>query len=161
MNAGVDMDSCSVHAKTIGPKKLCTRVIITMYTSIPTNEFTTLFDAIEKMFQAAEKQCTPFCVLFHLHSGVSLGPLQIGSLVMILSKYRHVTKKHSITTAIVASSSLSDIVNMIFSMYRPVGHVEFTEDLSAAKHHCKLRACEYESSINESALSEFSEMKVD
>ena len=154
----VSMNSCGVSAKSIGKKKLCTRVIITVRTSMPSNEFATLLAAIEEMFQNTETNGRKFCVIFDLHSGVALGPLQMGSLVMTLGKYRHITKKHSITTAIVASKNLSGIINVIFEMYKPVGHVKVTDDLIAAKEHCKSRACAYESSIDG---NDGSEVKVD
>lgn len=143
MNANVHTDSFSITSKKIG--RTCSRVIITLYSVIPTDEFSTMIGCFERLFNAAEANDASYCVLFHIHNEATLHPLQMGSLVMTLTKYRHVTQKHSITTAIVASSKVSGILNLIVSMYKPVGHVEVTDDLRAAKDHCKIKVRAHES----------------
>ena len=72
------------------------------------------------------------------HQDVTISPLQIASLIFTLSINRHITKQYSITTAIVVPSArITDLFNTIFTMYKPVGHVEVTQELKSAKEHCK------------------------
>ena len=137
------LDTVKIFFKLIGTAKEVVRVIVAIESEPNADDFDALLSMIEKMYEDASTKGQMYCIIFYLYEGAQLNLMQIVRTVTLLQKNRHLTQKYILTSCIVGSSSMTKFIEMLFSLYKPVGHVELTNDLNHAKDHCFERAERY------------------
>ena len=147
MNIGAH-DSFSIAMKQIGTEKSHTRLLITIYMCISDEEFSIMLRYFQDLFDNVAALQKKYCVILHVHQDVTIAPLQIASLICTLSMNRHITEQFSVTTAIVVPSArVTNLLNTMFAMYKPVRHIELSKELKSAKEHCKARVIDDENKL--------------
>lgn len=125
------------NVNLIGDQKCIQQCKIMIPKNKDEDTFSSILYNLQQFYTNIEQMKQQFCFLVVIEDGAYLNITQIYELVSTLSQYRHLTQEYSIGTCIVGNKNINTLLNLVFSLYKPVKHVEVLDNIKHGIKYCE------------------------